>query len=549
MIKLNKDLFEYKNLTKDEMMDLLKEYNETGSKEIRDNIILHNTKLVSKIVNKFVLNEQDREDFIQIGMIGLLKAVDTYDILGDTNWSTYLATCVANEIRMVLRTANCVKRAKYEECSMNTPIETKKGDDSVVIEDCLFDEKINVQESAENNLLNKEIRESMKEVLTNAEQKVINLRYGENFPTQQEVATLLGVDRSHVTRLEQKALKKLSNVYANKRQLFILTGLPNSGKTLYCKQLEIEFDSIFIISANKLRKQGVKEENLFQTMISEASELLIQCKNVIIDMCNMNKHNRKSLIDKLGCLASKIIGVFIYKNFDDCIVNYNKDYEYIYKKLRFFNLPDINEGFDEIRYVDNSNNEITYNIDNKFTNIDFIEFNRLLKKVGLKNNIGFHMSDEHIDKDGNYYLNNHLYKSLKEGAKLTKNKNTLMAIALHDCGKPLCFNDLRGNSKVSAYLSMEVLLRLGYKLEDISEIVFLIQNHDYKNLDKIKANKFKKDKLEIMREVESEILGRKVVQNEQNEIDFDMDFNTYHEEDEFKDLLKELREEWRANKF
>ena len=124
-----------------------------------------------------------------------------------------------------------------------------------------------------------------------------------------------------------------------------------------------------------------------------------------------------------------------------------------------------------------------------------------------------------------------------------------MAIALHDCGKPLCFNDLRGNSKVSAYLSMEVLLRLGYKLEDISEIVFLIQNHDYKNLDKIKANKFKKDKLEIMREVESEILGRKVVQNEQNEIDFDMDFNTYHEEDEFKDLLKELREEWRANKF
>lgn len=208
---MNVRLFHYKNLNKDEMNNLLTEYSKTKSKEIRDKIILHNTKLVYKIVDKYT--ENDKDDLLQIGMIGLIKAVDSYSLDKKIAWSTYMYSCVSNEIRMYFRIQNYEKRSKYVECSIYAEVDTKK-EDSVAIVDMIYDKNINIFEEVALNIEIEKINKTMKKLLSEKEYRIMELRYGLNGNseyTQQETADIMGIHRTQISRYEKKAMQKIKN--------------------------------------------------------------------------------------------------------------------------------------------------------------------------------------------------------------------------------------------------------------------------------------------------------------------------------------------------
>lgn len=208
---MNVRLFHYKNLNKDEMNNLLTEYSKTKSKEIRDKIILHNTKLVYKIVDKYTKN--DKDDLLQIGMIGLIKAVDSYSLDKKIAWSTYMYSCVSNEIRMYFRIQNYEKRSKYVECSIYAEVDTKK-EDSVAIVDMIYDKNINIFEEVALNIEIEKINKTMKKLLSEREYRTMELRYGLNGNsehTQQETADIMGIHRTQISRYEKKAMQKIKN--------------------------------------------------------------------------------------------------------------------------------------------------------------------------------------------------------------------------------------------------------------------------------------------------------------------------------------------------
>lgn len=208
---MNVRLFHYKNLNKDEMNNLLTEYSKTKSKEIRDKIILHNTKLVYKIVDKYT--ENDKDDLLQIGMIGLIKAVDSYSLDKKIAWSTYMYSCVSNEIRMYFRIRNYEKRSKYVECSIYTEVDVKK-DNPVTIVDMIYDKNINIFEEVALNIEIEKINKTMKKLLSEREYRTMELRYGLNGNsehTQQETADIMGIHRTQISRYEKKAMQKIKN--------------------------------------------------------------------------------------------------------------------------------------------------------------------------------------------------------------------------------------------------------------------------------------------------------------------------------------------------
>lgn len=208
---MNARLFHYKNLNKDEMNNLLTEYSKTKSKEIRDKIILHNTKLVYKIVDKYT--ENDKDDLLQIGMIGLIKAVDSYSLDKKIAWSTYMYSCVSNEIRMYFRIRNYEKRSKYVECSIYTEVDVKK-DNPVTIVDMIYDKNINIFEEVALNIEIEKINKTMKKLLSEREYRTMELRYGLNGNsehTQQETADIMGIHRTQISRYEKKAMQKIKN--------------------------------------------------------------------------------------------------------------------------------------------------------------------------------------------------------------------------------------------------------------------------------------------------------------------------------------------------
>lgn len=208
---MNVRLFHYKNLNKDEMNNLLTEYSKTKSKEIRDKIILHNTKLVYKIVDKYT--ENDKDDLLQIGMIGLIKAVDSYSLDKKIAWSTYMYSCVSNEIRMYFRIRNYEKRSKYVERSIYTEVDVKK-DNPVTIVDMIYDKNINIFEEVALNIEIEKINKTMKKLLSEREYRTMELRYGLNGNsehTQQETADIMGIHRTQISRYEKKAIQKIKN--------------------------------------------------------------------------------------------------------------------------------------------------------------------------------------------------------------------------------------------------------------------------------------------------------------------------------------------------
>ena len=179
----------------------------SGDKTAKDKLINHNLRLVAHIIKKFNFIQENNEDLISIGTIGLIKAVNTFKIEKGIRFSSYASRCIENEILMNLRSS----KKNNLDISMSEPIESIKSENSLTLIDTIAD-KASLYEKIFDKIDIEKLNLNIKKYLTQREQDVINLRYGltnQRPHTQQEVAIKIGISRSYVSRIEKKALNIL----------------------------------------------------------------------------------------------------------------------------------------------------------------------------------------------------------------------------------------------------------------------------------------------------------------------------------------------------
>ena len=197
-------------LTKEDEEKYLKLYGE-GDENARRILIEHNLRLVAHIVKKYHNTGKDIDDLISIGTIGLIKGVSTFKPEKGVRLSTYAARCIENEILMVIRST---KNIKYE-MSINEPVGRDNEGNEINLLDILGTDIDEIIDEVHLKLQVKNLYNAINEVLKDREKVIIELRYGlidGCCKTQREIAALLGISRSYVSRIETRALNKLSKV-------------------------------------------------------------------------------------------------------------------------------------------------------------------------------------------------------------------------------------------------------------------------------------------------------------------------------------------------
>ncbi|MCX7711849.1 MAG: RNA polymerase sporulation sigma factor SigK [Clostridia bacterium] len=180
-----------------------------GSEEARNVLIERNLRLVAHIVKKYNSTGNDCDDLISIGTIGLIKAISTFDQEKGTRLATYAARCIENEILMQIRSSKKIQN----EVSLQDPIGVDREGNEVTYIDVIGNESESVVDEVELKMQVKRLYSKMKAVLKKREKMVLELRYGllnGTSKTQREIAKMLGISRSYVSRIEKKAIKKLS---------------------------------------------------------------------------------------------------------------------------------------------------------------------------------------------------------------------------------------------------------------------------------------------------------------------------------------------------
>lgn len=183
-----------------------------GSLEAKHTLIERNMRLVAHVAKKYQNVEEDMEDMISIGTIGLIKAISTYDDTRGSRLATYAARCIDNEMLMYLRS----KRKSAREVSLYEPIGTDKEGNQINLFDIMENDEPDVIEQMEYGKNVKRLYELLPLVLTEREQEILCKRYGlkgENPLTQREIAKQLKISRSYVSRIEKKAIGKLQKSF------------------------------------------------------------------------------------------------------------------------------------------------------------------------------------------------------------------------------------------------------------------------------------------------------------------------------------------------
>jgi len=183
-----------------------------GDEDARNILIERNLRLVAHIAKKYSIMGKDNDDLISIGTIGLIKAVSTFNQDKGTRLATYAARCIENEILMSIRAGKKCQNEIY----LQEPIGVDKEGNEVSLLDILPGDSAGITEEVELKMQIKKLYEKMKEVLKKREKIVIELRYGLMngiSKTQKEIASMLGISRSYVSRIEKKAIKKLSEEF------------------------------------------------------------------------------------------------------------------------------------------------------------------------------------------------------------------------------------------------------------------------------------------------------------------------------------------------
>ena len=186
-----------------------------GNKEAKSVLIERNLRLVAHIVKKYSFPNKDIDELISIGTVGLIKAIDSFDSSKGTRLATYASRCIENEILMLFRNNKKQKSEVY----LQDPIGVDKEGNEICLIDVLSSEKDSVLEKVESNLQIKALYNKIGVSLTEREGEILKMRYGlidGKCKTQREIASILGISRSYVSRIEKKALKKLKKELYNK---------------------------------------------------------------------------------------------------------------------------------------------------------------------------------------------------------------------------------------------------------------------------------------------------------------------------------------------
>ena len=178
-----------------------------GDKAAKDLLVKHNMRLVAHIVKKYT-GAAEMDDLISVGSIGLIKAIGTYKPGQGTALATYTARCIENEILMLIR----ANKKHKNTMSLSDPIGTDKDGNELTLIDLLFEKEDCVFEEVERSVQRERLLEQIRRILTDREYTVICLRYalkgGVSLP-QREVANLLKISRSYISRIEKHAIDKL----------------------------------------------------------------------------------------------------------------------------------------------------------------------------------------------------------------------------------------------------------------------------------------------------------------------------------------------------
>jgi RNA polymerase sporulation-specific sigma factor len=179
-----------------------------GDMKARDKLIEHNLRLVAHIVRKYYISNKNTEDLISVGTIGLVKAVDSFNYENGTRFATYGAKCIQNEILMLFRS----QKKLGCEVSLDDTIDVDKDGNPLTYIDIICTDDT-IADDVDKKMKIAKVLEYIRDQLDEREKKIIIMRYGlgntRNY-TQREVADILGISRSYVSRIEKSVLEKIN---------------------------------------------------------------------------------------------------------------------------------------------------------------------------------------------------------------------------------------------------------------------------------------------------------------------------------------------------
>ena len=184
-----------------------------GDWEAREALIEHNLRLVAHIVKKYYPTCRNQDDLVSIGTVGLIKAIDSFDITNGARFATYASRCLQNEILMYFRS----QKKTACEVSINETIDIDKDGNPLTYIDVISCEDT-IAEDIDLRLNSKKAIDLINTVLTDRERQIIVLRYGLNNRkpvTQREIAAAFGISRSYVSRIEKSAIDKLRDGFGD----------------------------------------------------------------------------------------------------------------------------------------------------------------------------------------------------------------------------------------------------------------------------------------------------------------------------------------------
>ena len=183
-----------------------------NDEEARNILIERNLRLVAHVVKKYSNTKVNQDDLISIGSIGLIKGINSFNVDKGSKLSTYVSRCIDNEILMHLRSTKKLNAEVY----LNEPIGKDKDDNIVTLQEVLENDDRNIEDEVDLKMKIKKLYTKIGEVLKDREKTIIELRFGSGGhkpKTQHEIADMMGISRSYVSRIETKAIGKLSNEF------------------------------------------------------------------------------------------------------------------------------------------------------------------------------------------------------------------------------------------------------------------------------------------------------------------------------------------------
>ena len=205
-------------LTMEEEQKYIKKM-ENGDEEARKILIEHNLRLVAHVCKKYsAAKKNEFDDLVSIGSIGLIKGINTYNSKKSIKLSTYISKCIENEILMYFRSNKKTNNDVY----LEEPIGKDKDDNAITLQDVIRNDERPIDEEIDNKIKKAKMFKAINNVLNDREREIIKLRYGldgKKPKTQIDIAKKMWISRSYVSRIESKAIEKLSKEIKEKDKI------------------------------------------------------------------------------------------------------------------------------------------------------------------------------------------------------------------------------------------------------------------------------------------------------------------------------------------